>query len=166
MATQPDKPNQGEVVAALRDIWKLFAGVPVLKGIDFELRAGEIHALLGGNGSGKSTTVKNSARCLSADGGLYCRPMDASSVSTTRPMRIATASIWSRRSRIFPHLTVEENLLLGDGIDPNGAAEKAKRLAQESGLRAHFASPGGFLIHCAPSSLLRFCAVCRATPSC
>lgn len=45
-------------LVALRGIWKVFESVIVLRGIDFEIMPGKVQALLGGNGSGKSTTVK------------------------------------------------------------------------------------------------------------
>ena len=145
MAAQPECPNSAEVVAALRDIWKVFVGVPVLKGIDFDLRAGEIHALLGGNGSGKSTTVKILCGAYKPTAGAI--EMNGKAVSFDRPSDAHRHGVYMvpQEPHIFPHLTVEENLLLGDGIDPEGALAKAKRLAQESGFEADFASPGGFL---------------------
>ncbi len=140
----PEKPSQ-DVVAALRDIWKVFAGVPVLKGVDFELRSGEIHALLGGNGSGKSTTVKILCGAYQPTAGAI--EMNGRVVSFDSPSDAHRHGVYMvpQEPHIFPHLTVEENLLLGDGIDPDGAVEKAKRLARESGFEADFASPGGFL---------------------
>ena len=145
MASQPEKPGPGDVVAALRDIWKVFAGVPVLKGIDFDLRAGEIHALLGGNGSGKSTAVKILCGAYQPTAGAI--EMNGQTVTFDSPSDAHRHGVYMvpQEPHIFPHLTVEENLLLGDGINPDGAMEKAKRLAQESGFEADFASPGGFL---------------------
>ena len=145
MAAETEKPRQGDVVAELRDIWMVFAGVPVLKGIDFDLRAGEIHALLGGNGSGKSTTVKILCGAYRPTAGTI--RLNGEPVSLDSPSDAHRHGVYMvpQEPHIFPHLTVEENLLLGDGIEPMGALEKARRLAQESGFEADFASPGGFL---------------------
>ncbi|TGV78224.1 ATP-binding cassette domain-containing protein, partial [Mesorhizobium sp. M00.F.Ca.ET.149.01.1.1] len=44
---------------------KRFGGVQALRGVDFDLKAGEIHALLGENGAGKSTKKKKKNNCLS-----------------------------------------------------------------------------------------------------
>ena len=44
-----------DIILALRHATKLYAGVPAIENVDFELRRGEIHALVGENGAGKST---------------------------------------------------------------------------------------------------------------
>ena len=47
-----------DIVLSLRKATKLYAGVPAIDGVDFDLRRGEIHALVGENGAGKSTLTK------------------------------------------------------------------------------------------------------------
>ena len=47
-----------ENLLELNNIWKVFDGVPVLKGLDISLAKGEVHAILGGTGSGKSTVMQ------------------------------------------------------------------------------------------------------------
>jgi galactofuranose transport system ATP-binding protein len=56
-------------VLQLKGIHKKFPSVHALKGIDFSLRAGEIHALLGENGAGKSTLIKVMTGVYQRDGG-------------------------------------------------------------------------------------------------
>ena len=93
-------------------ITKAFAGVQALKGVDFALDAGEIHALIGENGAGKSTLIKIVTGALTADSGTL--RVDGQPVPRNNP-RIARglgiAAIYQQPS-LFPHLSVAENIAL------------------------------------------------------
>ena len=61
----------GEVALEMRDINKSFFGVKVLNNVSFNVRAGEVHALLGENGAGKSVLMKTLMGIHRPDGGEY-----------------------------------------------------------------------------------------------
>jgi rhamnose transport system ATP-binding protein len=95
-----------------RAISKSFAGVHALRGVSFDLRQGEVHALIGENGAGKSTLIRIMTGAEKADagelavGGRLVSHMDP---ATSRALGIA--AIYQQPS-LFPHLTVAENVAL------------------------------------------------------
>src|SRR5215471_11464479 len=96
-----------------RSIKKTFAGVHALKGVDFDLRPGEVHALIGENGAGKSTLIKVMTGAVHADSGLLFvagQPVTHYDPAAARSLGIA--AIYQQPS-LFPHLSVAENLALG-----------------------------------------------------
>src|SRR6516162_8467160 len=93
-----------------RSIHKSFAGVRALKGVNFELRAGEVHALVGENGAGKSTLIKIITGALAADSGAL--KVDGGEILHNNPAlarSLGIAAIYQQPS-LFPHLTVAENI--------------------------------------------------------
>ena len=70
-----------------RSIRKTFAAVQALKGVDFELRAGEVHALIGENGAGKSTLIKIMTGAVQSDSGSFViggRPVTSNDPTVAR----------------------------------------------------------------------------------
>jgi rhamnose transport system ATP-binding protein len=99
----------------LSDITKSYAGVHALRSASFELRAGEVHALVGENGAGKSTLVKIITGAVQPDGGemlLDGSPVGPLSPRTARELGIAAIY---QQPALFPELTVAENIALGSG---------------------------------------------------
>jgi rhamnose transport system ATP-binding protein len=94
------------------DVTKSFAGVQALKSASLELRAGEVHALVGENGAGKSTLVKIITGAEEADGGqieLYGMRIAHNKPRLARSLGIVAIY---QQPALFPDLTVAENIAL------------------------------------------------------
>jgi ribose transport system ATP-binding protein len=117
---------------SLRGILKRFGGVVALAGVDFELRAGEIHALLGENGAGKSTLIK-------VLGGLVRPDVGAIEVDG-RPVEVRDAAEADRLGirlihqelSLAPNLSVAENILLGREPTRLGVLADRRRLVADA----------------------------------
>lgn len=93
-------------------ITKSFAAIQALKGIFFYLTGGEVHALLGENGAGKSTFTKIVTGVLAADSGeLEICGQRIHSFSPDQARLLGVAAIYQQPS-LFPHLSVAENIAL------------------------------------------------------
>ena len=97
----------------VRDIEKMFPGVRALSGVSFEVRAGEVHALLGENGAGKSTLIKIISGVYEPDGGsILIGGRQTRFTSPEDAKRAGVATIY-QELLLFPELTVAENIFLG-----------------------------------------------------
>jgi ribose transport system ATP-binding protein len=97
----------------LRDIQKSFPGVHALNGVGFDLRPGEVHALLGENGAGKSTLVKVICGIYQPDSGSI--RLDGEPVAITGPTHAQSLGISAVHQELHleTYLTVAENIFLG-----------------------------------------------------
>ena len=97
----------------LRGVSKAFAGIRALTDVSFDVRPGEVHALLGENGAGKSTLIKIMAGLHQADSGevlVNGAPVRFASPRAAQAAGIATVH---QELLLFPELTVAENIFLG-----------------------------------------------------
>jgi rhamnose transport system ATP-binding protein len=100
-------------VLALEGIGKSFPGVQALKGVSFDVKPGEVHALLGENGAGKSTLIKVMSGVHQPDTGIMRmdgRPIRLAGPHAAREVGIATIY---QELLLFPELTVAENVFMG-----------------------------------------------------
>jgi len=98
----------------MQKITKSYRGVPAVRDVDFDLRKGEIHALLGENGAGKSTLTKVMAGVVEATSGkMLYRGKEVSYASPFEALRDGIAMVFQETS-LVPSMTVAQNLYLGD----------------------------------------------------
>lgn len=102
-----------ETVLSLSKATKLYAGVPAIEDVDFELRRGEIHALVGENGAGKSTLTEAMAGVVTLTYGNMT--VDGADVAPQTPLEarhLGIAMVFQENS-LVPTMTVAQNLFLG-----------------------------------------------------
>jgi ribose transport system ATP-binding protein len=115
-ADTPDSPHHAEELLALRGVTKRFGGAVALDGVDFDLRAGEIHGLLGENGAGKSTLMKILSGVHTPDEGeLILRGVPVRFGSPADAKARGIGMIYQELSTIGA-LSVAENVFLGDQL--------------------------------------------------
>ena len=108
-----DAPDGRVPALAVHGVSKSFgSNARVWRDVSFDLRAGEIHSLVGENGAGKSTLIKVMTGLVTPDSGRY------GGRQTRRPARPADAQarhqLHLQEPQIFPDLTVSENIFMGD----------------------------------------------------
>lgn len=109
----PTSPSAGPLLLRATHVAKSFAGVQALRDASLELRAGEIHALVGENGAGKSTFIRILTGAVQPEAGDVAiageRVVD---LSPRRAKSLGVAAIYQQPA-LFPELTVAENLAMG-----------------------------------------------------
>ena len=124
--------NSTPALLELQHVSKAFPGVRALAGVDFSLRRGEIHALMGENGAGKSTLIKTLTGVYRRDEGHIL--VDGAPVDFYAPFEAPLAGISTvyQEVNLIPTLSVAENLSLGrepqswTGIDWRSVRNRAR----------------------------------------
>lgn len=130
-----------EEILRMTGIDKRFSGVHALRGVNFDLCSGEVHALMGENGAGKSTLMKVLCGIHRRDGGdvvLFGKPVSFNSIAESQEAGI---SMIHQELNMMAHLTVAQNIYIGREpkigkafIDDRKMIEDAKALFKRIGI--------------------------------
>ncbi|MGN0338377.1 MAG: sugar ABC transporter ATP-binding protein [Lachnospiraceae bacterium] len=124
----------GEVILTMKDIDKSFPGVHALDHVNFEVKRGEVHALMGENGAGKSTLMKVLTGIYTKDSGTITYEGKDIEFHNTREAQDAGIVIVHQELNMLGHLTVAQNIFIGREfkkgikIDDKKMNEEAKKL--------------------------------------
>ena len=131
----------GETILKMQGIQKYFAGVHALNGVNFELRAGEVHALMGENGAGKSTLIKVLCGIHQRDGGTVEYFGEEVNFHNIAQSQEAGISVIHQELNMMGHLTVAQNMfigrefMMGSLINDKAMEEEAQRLFDKMGVK-------------------------------
>ncbi|MFF0307560.1 sugar ABC transporter ATP-binding protein [Streptosporangium sp. NPDC004379] len=141
----------GGEILRVEGLRKEFPGVVALDGVDFDLRAGEVHVLLGENGAGKSTLIKMLSGAYRPDAGRIVvdgAPVEIRGAGDAQRLGIATIY---QEFNLVPELSVGENLALGRPprrfglVDTRRMHERARELLARVGVDVDPRTPVGRL---------------------
>lgn len=124
------------VLLLMEGIDKSFPGVHALKKCRFELKTGEVHALVGENGAGKSSLVKVVAGVYSKDDGRILYKGKEVNISNPRAAQLLGISMVHQELDLMPHLTAAQNIFIGREpvrglriiLDENALNDKAQKI--------------------------------------
>ena len=127
----------GEVILTMKDIDKSFPGVHALDHVDFELKRGEVHALMGENGAGKSTLMKVLTGIYTKDSGTITYEGREVEFHNTHDAQAAGIVIVHQELNMVGDLTVAQNIFIGREfkkgfmIDDRKMIQESKKLFDE-----------------------------------
>lgn len=116
MVSMTNLASTSETILTLTDISKGFPGVQALERVSFEVKAGEVRALIGENGAGKSTLLKILSGIYRADSGeiqIYGKTVD---MRTPKAAKLAGIALIHQELQQVPELDVAQNMFLGNAL--------------------------------------------------
>ena len=124
----------------MRNISKIFPGVKALSNVDFTLRKGEIHALMGENGAGKSTLIKVLTGVYQNDGGEIAIDGERILIHSPQDAQNNGISTVYQEITLCPNLTVAENMYIGREkgalVNQKSREKSADKILEELGIPA------------------------------
>ena len=127
----------GEVILTMKDMDKSFPGVHALDHVNFEVKRGEVHALMGENGAGKSTLMKVLTGIYQKDSGTITYKGKETEFHNTREAQDAGVVIVHQELNMIGDLTVAQNIFIGREpkkgirVDDKKMIEDSRKLFQD-----------------------------------
>jgi len=126
------KPDPSRIVLRAKGLTKRYAGVTALNQVDFDLREGEVHCLVGENGAGKSTLIKILTGAVIPDEGIVeIDGHDATRAGIKERRRLGISPIYQDLN-LVPQLTVAQNIFLGNELRTKTGALDQKRMSVQA----------------------------------
>ena len=123
----------GDTILKMQGIQKYFSGVHALKGVNFDLKAGEVHALMGENGAGKSTLIKVLCGIHKKDGGTVEYFGEEVSFANIAESQAAGISVIHQELNMMNDLTVAQNMFIGREFKKGGLIDD-RRMEKEASI--------------------------------
>ncbi|HXQ55120.1 MAG TPA: sugar ABC transporter ATP-binding protein, partial [Actinomycetes bacterium] len=121
--------TEPEVLLRLTGIRKRYGGVQALRGVDFDVRSGEVHALVGENGAGKSTLIKIISGAETADEGTVEMDGQRLGGNTSAALDAGIATVY-QEPQLFGELSVAENIFIGRELTKGVLVDRATQRAK------------------------------------
>ncbi len=144
MTESTNTTPSSDTILSLNNIQKTFGGIHALSGVSFDLRKGEIHALVGENGAGKSTLIKTITGAYAPDGGTINMGGVEHDILTPNQARKLGVGVVYQEFNLLPDMSVAENIFLTTPpmgrwglIDTKKRAQQAYTLLERLGAHKH-----------------------------
>ncbi len=122
-----------DYILELKNITKIFPGVKALDNVQFQLKRGEVHALMGENGAGKSTFIKVITSVHQADEGqMFLNGQEVHFKNTKESLAAGIAAVYQHATS-YPDLSVAENIFMGHQIVNRGVIQWKEMNKQAQG---------------------------------
>ena len=120
----------------MRGISKSYSGVAAVKGVDFSVRPGEVHALIGENGAGKSTLLNILSGVRAADSGEILVEGQVIQMKNPLSARHAGIAMIHQELQHVPELSVAQNMFLGRPLNNSKGCLSTERLSTKGQWRS------------------------------
>ena len=122
----------GKYLLKLENVSKAFPGVQALNKVNFNLKKGEIHSLVGENGAGKSTLLKILAGAYTKDEGTITMEGKKAKISNPKHALDLGISVIYQEFNLIPNLSIAENIFMGRAPRKNSGFIDFSKLYEES----------------------------------